>query len=143
MRKVKGMSIAKEHTIKQVEGGQIVPSQNSNKRYFVAEHGFECTCPDCRTRKLTCKHAYAVKYFLGIEKADGTTEKVRLTYKQAWHAYNQAQTSEIKNFELNSYIVSKTIRDQITDKEIRDRPNENNVYFIDEINSLFNIIFNR
>lgn len=100
MRKVKGMSIAKEHKIKQVAGGWIVPSQNSNQTYFVNEHDFECDCPDCKNRQLTCKHAYAVKYFLGIEKADGTTEKVRLTYKQAWHAYNQAQTSEVKQFEV-------------------------------------------
>jgi transposase len=103
MRKVKGMSIAKEHTIKQVKGGWIVPSQNSAKNYFVSEHDFECDCPDCKMRNLTCKHGYAVKYFLGIEKITPngiTTEKVRLTYKQAWHTYNQAQTTEVKQFEI-------------------------------------------
>ena len=53
MRKVKGMSIAKEHKIKQVAGGWIVPSQNSNQTYFVNEHDFECDCPDCKnTKKL-------------------------------------------------------------------------------------------
>ena len=113
MRKVKGMSIAKEHTIKQVEGGWIVPSQNSNKNYFVGEHDFDCTCPDCRTRKLTCKHAYAVKYFLGFEKADGSTQKVRLTYKQAWHTYNQAQTSEIKQFEILLTNLLESIEEPI------------------------------
>ena len=61
LRKVKGMSIAKEHKIKQVVGGWIVPSQNSAKNYFVSEHDFECDCPDCQTRKITCKHGFAVK----------------------------------------------------------------------------------
>ena len=53
MRKVKGLAILKEHKIKKIEGGYLVPSQNKNKRYFVGEHNFNCTCPDCQTKKRT------------------------------------------------------------------------------------------
>lgn len=117
MRKVKGMSIVKEHKIKEVKGGWEVPSQNSNKSYFVSEHNFECDCPDCQTRKLMCKHGYAVKYFLGIEKTTPsgatTTEKVRLTYKQAWHTYNQAQNAEVKQFEILLADLLESIEEPI------------------------------
>ncbi|MGI6589479.1 MAG: IS5 family transposase [Candidatus Iainarchaeum sp.] len=104
MRKVRGLAILKEHKIKKIEGGYLVPSQNKNKRYFVAEHDFNCTCPDCQNRHLTCKHAYAVKYYLGIEKSNEegikTIEKVPLTYTQAWNTYNQAQQKEVEQFDV-------------------------------------------
>lgn len=104
MRKVRGLAILKEHKIKKIEGGYLVPSQNKNKRYFVAEHDFNCTCPDCQNRHLTCKHAYAVKYYLGIEKTNDsgvkTIEQMPLTYTQAWNTYNQAQTSEVQQFDV-------------------------------------------
>ncbi len=78
-----------------------MPSQSSDKVYFVDEK-FVCNCPDAEHHKTTCKHAYAVRYYLQIEKdtPTGTEEtKVRLTYKQAWEAYNKAQTSEIRLFD--------------------------------------------
>src|SRR3989339_822277 len=48
---------------------------------------------------------FAVQFFLAVQKTDKkgkvTIEKVkRLTYKQAWDAYNKAQTSEVKQFEV-------------------------------------------
>jgi len=99
LRKIKGMQIAKTATIQEGIDGWVVPSQSSNRNYFV-RRDFSCTCPDCReNHSPCCKHAHAVKYFLGFEKPDGTVEKVRLTYKQAWHAYNQAQTSEVNEFD--------------------------------------------
>ncbi len=100
LRKQKAIQIFKSGAVKQLEGGFAVQSQNSKKYYFVDET-FTCTCPDCQINKTpVCKHAFAVKYFLGIEKTDGTVEKVRLTYRQAWSAYNQAQNSEVKQFEV-------------------------------------------
>lgn len=99
-RKERGLQIMQTKRIKRIEGGFLVPSQNSNKQYFVSEQDYKCTCPDCQAgRSQYCKHAYAVRYYLQIEKADGTTEKVRLTYGQAWHAYNQAQQVEVNEFD--------------------------------------------
>ncbi len=99
-RKERGLLISQTKQIKKIEGGFLVPSQNSNKKYFVSEQDYKCTCPDCQAgRSQYCKHAYAVRYYLHVEKADGTTEKIRLTYPQAWHAYNQAQTIEVNEFD--------------------------------------------
>lgn len=98
-RKQKAVQLFKNGAVKQLEGGFAVKSQTSKKYYFVDE-AFTCTCPDRQINKTpVCKHAFAVKYFLGIEKADGTVEKIKLTYKQAWSAYNQAQQAEIKMFD--------------------------------------------
>ena len=61
-----------------------------------------CTCPDFVYRGGRCKHIAATRYYLEIEKdtPQGTvTEKVHLTYKQAWDAYNAAQTAEVKLFD--------------------------------------------
>jgi len=99
-RMERGLLISQTKQIKKIEGGFLVPSQNSSKNYFVSEQDLKCTCPDCQAgRSDYCKHAYAVKYYLQVEKADGTTEKVKLTYGQAWHAYNQAQTTEVNEFD--------------------------------------------
>lgn len=100
LRRQKALQLLKNGKIKKLKDGFAVQSQNSQRYYFV-DKGYSCTCPDCQLNKTpVCKHSQAVKYYLGIEKADGTTEKVRLTYKQAWSAYNQAQNSEIKQFEI-------------------------------------------
>jgi len=98
LRKQKGLEISKTKTIQEGYDGWVVPSQTSNKRYFV-RNDFSCSCPDYKNRNCTCKHAFAVKYFLQIEKPNGETHKVKLTYKQAWHTYNQAQTNEINLFD--------------------------------------------
>lgn len=61
-----------------------------------------CTCPDFLNRGGKCKHILATKYYLEVEKEtpQGTYyEKVRLTYAQAWNAYNEAQKAEVKLFD--------------------------------------------
>lgn len=99
LRQQKGLQILQAKGIRKFEDGWMVKSQSAEKYYFV-DKGFSCTCPDCLAgRTQFCKHAHAVRYYLGIEKADGTTEKIRLTYPQAWHAYNLAQTSEVNEFD--------------------------------------------
>lgn len=98
-RKQKAVQIFKEGSIKKMDGGFAVQSQVSKKYYFV-DGDFKCNCPDCTMNGTkVCKHSQAVKYHLGIEKSDGTVEKVRLTYKQAWSAYNQAQNNEVNLFD--------------------------------------------
>jgi len=102
-RQIKGMEIVKTlgKYIKPTEDGWIVPSQSNNGNYSVNQE-FVCTCPDCQTRNVTCKHAFAVRYYLQAEQntPEGVkVERVRLTYKQAWKAYDAAQTTEIHEFD--------------------------------------------
>jgi len=111
LREERGKVIAKTRRIKKLEDGFAVQSQNSKRFYFVDNNG-SCNCPDCQINGTkTCKHIYAVKYYLQVEKADGTTEKVRLTYGQAWHAYNQAQNNEIKQFETLLYDLLESVEE--------------------------------
>lgn len=103
-REAKGKVIAQTRQIKKLDEGYAVQSQNSKRFYYVNDKGV-CNCPDCTTRGTKCKHAFAVQFFLTIQKTDKkgkvTLEKVaRLSYKQAWSAYNLAQTSEVKKFEV-------------------------------------------
>jgi transposase len=100
-RQQKGMEIAKAKTIRPTTGGWLVKSQVSDNCYKVDEE-FVCNCPDAETRGVTCKHAYAVRYYLQIEREtpEGTeTTKVRIQSKQAWKAYTAAQTEEVRLFD--------------------------------------------
>jgi len=86
-----------DHTFK-------VKSQSSNRVYEVKYtiNGMTCTCPDFVYRGGKCKHIMATRYHLQIEKdtpEGNVTEKVHLTYAQAWNAYNEAQKSEVKLFD--------------------------------------------
>jgi transposase len=100
LRKIKGLQIMKQDGIRKMHKGWAVRSQSANKYYFV-DDAFNCSCPDCEAGRATfCKHAHAVRYYLRIEKPDGTNAKVRLTYKQAWHAYTEAQKSEVNQFDV-------------------------------------------
>ena len=100
-REQKGLQIATTKTIMKGVNGWIVPSQTSNKKYFV-RRDFSCSCPDHKERGSKCKHAFAVEYYLqrittteqGIK-----VETKRLTYPQAWRAYNLAQTNEVNLFD--------------------------------------------
>jgi len=60
-----------------------------------------CICPDFVYRGGKCKHIQATCYYL-VEKdtPQGTvTEKVHLTYAQAWNAHNEAQKAEANLFD--------------------------------------------
>lgn len=49
-----------------------------------------------------CKHIMATRYYLQVEKDTPTgtvTEKVHLTYTQAWNAYTEVQKAEVKLFD--------------------------------------------
>lgn len=99
-RKAKGYIIAKEKQIQITKDGWLVESQSGNGFYKVSNE-FICNCPDSELHMETCKHAFAVRYYLNIEKKgiNGLeTEKIPISYKQAWSVYNQAQASEGKLF---------------------------------------------
>jgi len=106
MRAVRGKEIVDQgDQIKKVnEHSFKVKSQSGNKYYDVKETktGLTCTCHDFVYRGGKCKHIMATRYYLQVEKdtPEGiVTEKVHLTYKQAWDAYNAAQKAEIKLFD--------------------------------------------
>ena len=95
-RKIKSYQIAKQKQVKETKDGWLVKSQ-SNGGFYKVSDTFICDCPDSELHNATCKHAYAVRYYLNIEKQtkEGVkAEKIRLTYKQAWSVYNEAQTQE-------------------------------------------------
>lgn len=102
-RKSRGFQIAQTKTIQEGIDGWVVPSQSSNKKYFVRKDAeMTCNCPDCRSRGVRCKHAYAVEYYLQkiTRNKDGSVqiEHKRLTYPQAWGAYNKSQQVEKEYF---------------------------------------------
>ena len=89
-RQIKGMEIVKTlgKYIKKTEGGWTVPSQSSNDVYKVNEE-FVCTCPDCQTRNVTCKHAFAAikkKFGDGLKSKNRTAQINELLCKVI--AYN-------------------------------------------------------
>ncbi|MCX6677236.1 MAG: transposase [Methanothrix sp.] len=105
-REVRGKAIADQgNQIKKVNDNSFkVKSQSGSGFYEVkaTPNGMTCDCPDFVYRGGKCKHIQATRYYLEIEKEtpQGTvTEKVHLTYTQAWNAYNEAQKAEIKLFD--------------------------------------------
>jgi transposase len=109
-RQERGLMIAARTKLTQKGDKWRVPSQSGYKPYYeVDPESQRCTCPDFEKREAKCKHIYAVEYTLERESStvttiDGdtttttTTETVkvtkRVTYKQDWSAYNEAQTQE-------------------------------------------------
>ncbi len=108
-RQEKGLQIAATMRIEQTLRGWTVPSQSQNGKYRVNRENdglLNCTCPDFELRRQTCKHGYAVEFFLKRETTitpDGTetvteTAAVRVTYSQDWSRYNAAQVAERELF---------------------------------------------
>jgi transposase len=108
-RQEKGLVIAATLAIRpRGEKAWVVPSQSTNGRYTVTRtyDGLECTCPDYDSRHATCKHGFAVEFYLKRETVvapDGETtvtetRAVRMTYSQNWPRYNAAQVAEKELF---------------------------------------------
>ena len=99
------------------DGTYAVRSQSSGKRYRVDSVKGTCSCKDFELRgpEVRCKHLRAVRFTLEVEKknADGTTttERVRLTYTQAWPAYNAAQKAEVRLFDQILRDLMETIEE--------------------------------
>jgi transposase len=105
-RKARGKAIADQgDQIKKVSDNSFkVKSQSGGGFYDVksTKSGMTCTCPDFVYHGGRCKHIMATRYYLEVEKDTPTgtvIEKVHLTYKQAWDAYNAAQKAEVKLFD--------------------------------------------
>lgn len=97
--------LAEKDAINKVDNDLFtVKSQTGVGQYRIewTGKGWKCNCPDYITRGGQCKHILATRYYLEIqqETTDGIkTERIPLTYKQAWSAYNSAQTQEIELFD--------------------------------------------
>jgi hypothetical protein len=99
------MIAAKSH-IKRRGDLYLVPSQSGAGKYQVLIDTDQprCECQDFQNRSETCKHLYAVRFYVERQQnADGSetvtetvqvTETIKRTYRQNWPAYNAAQTSE-------------------------------------------------
>jgi len=112
-RQQRGMELAATRTIRKKGGIWIVPSQAGTGFYRVniMPRIASCTCPDHETRKVTCKHIFAVSFVMKREQnADGSTTvtkslivsetKERTTYPQQWSAYNEYQVQEQDRFQI-------------------------------------------
>jgi transposase len=108
-RQERGLQIAATMRIEPTLRGWTVPSQSRDGKYRVTRETngeMTCSCPDYELRRQTCKHGFAVEFYLKRETtitADGETtvtetRAVRVTYSQDWSAYNRAQTAERELF---------------------------------------------
>jgi len=104
-REARGKTIAENGNVKKVTDHSFKVKSQSGKGVYEVKatpNGMTCTCPDFVYRGGKCKHIQATRYYLEIEKdtPQGTiTEKVHLTYSQAWNAYNEAQKAEVNLFD--------------------------------------------
>src|SRR5258706_13830597 len=111
-RELKALEIAAKAKLQRSGDRWFVPSQTRGKGgdyyYTVKPDPIQphCTCPDFESRKLRCKHIFAVEYTIEREQAgdsDSTlTETLRVsqkTYAQDWPSYNQAQTHAKEHFQ--------------------------------------------
>ncbi len=84
----------------------MVKSQSGPGTYRVVLGGLhpECNCPDFIRRNRPCKHVASVRFYLEeqttLPSGETLSEKVPLTYSQAWGAYNRAQMDEVRLFDV-------------------------------------------
>src|SRR5688572_25758682 len=111
-REQRGLEIAAKAKLTQSGNRWFVPSQQTYKsgdKFYTVKPDVsnpECNCPDHETRRVKCKHIWAVEFTIQREYSnDGQSETlkqtvtVRKTYKQEWSAYNAAQTNEKDQFQ--------------------------------------------
>lgn len=119
-RQQKGQEIAAKANITRKGNLWLVPSQNSSRAYTVNLESDKphCTCRDHEFRRATCKHIVAVQVTIEqtkivttttVEATDGmpaitetviteTVKVKRVTYRQEWKQYNEAQAYEKSEF---------------------------------------------
>jgi transposase len=133
MREQKGHAIAANVKLTQKGGLWLVPSQSGQGQYTVnyASENPRCNCPDFELRHNKCKHIFAVEFSIvrtrttvTETKADGQTTTIttdtvkvtRKTYKQAWPAYNAAQTAEKAEFQTLLYELCQTLAEPVQER---------------------------
>jgi transposase len=122
-RELKALQIAAKAKLQRSDDGYrwFVPSQThkGGDYYYTVKPDPShphCTCPDFESRKLRCKHIFAVEYTIEREQTpDGqtvVTETLRIsqkTYSQDWPSYNKAQTHEKEHFQKLLHELCKGI----------------------------------
>lgn len=100
-RQQRGLEIAATVRLRRKGSAWMVPSQTGNGDIYTVDlkgDDSTCSCPDHETRRVKCKHIYAVEFSSRRETLpDGTTSvtnTMRVTYRQNWPAYNAAQSNE-------------------------------------------------
>jgi transposase len=132
-REQRGLAIAALCRInKQDDGLWVVPSQSGAGKYHVrhGEGGCHCTCPDFETRGMKCKHIYAVEYTIEREvHGDGSetltktmTIVEKVTYKQDWPAYNEAQSFEKERFQILLRDLCSGVPEPCRDHQVGRKP---------------------
>jgi hypothetical protein len=104
VRQERGRQLAQTARItRKRDGVYVVPASAGQGHYTVHidPSGDRCTCPDHELRGIRCKHSWAVEYSRrSTTMADGSqkvVETLKVTYRQEWAAYNQAQTRELEH----------------------------------------------
>lgn len=123
-REEKGREIAAHATLKRDGKLWIVPSQTGNGTYTVdpRPESLLCTCRDYAKHRVKCKHIFAVEYAVRSEGANGADalpsppSRKRPTYKQAWSAYNLAQTREKAHLQELLYALCQSVEEPIQTK---------------------------
>jgi len=108
-REIRGIEIAKKFNITKENGFWLVPSQSKSGKYKVTLRPLGCECADWELNRERCKHIHAVTNRYQNERIEELNREqiaelpkpvsTRKTYRQAWSAYNQAQTSEKAEFQ--------------------------------------------
>src|SRR5882672_10442851 len=86
-------------------GLYAVASQSTpTRRYLIAQEAgiWSCECDHYLNVGRQCVHILATRFYLQTERDTPTgteTQRVPLTYTQAWGAYNAAQTQEVRLFD--------------------------------------------
>jgi len=109
-REQRGLAIAAVCRLSRKDDGTwIVPSQTAEgKKYEVDPAEKKCTCLDCTEGGFQCKHFFAVQFTIKRELGlDGTVLETKCfsfmetkKYTQNWRAYNLAQSTEKKRFQV-------------------------------------------
>lgn len=88
------------------EGLFLVKSQSGPGAYRVSigVDSVECNCPDFVKRNIPCKHAASVRFYLEkqtiLPTGEVQSERVPVTYEQAWATYDRAQMEEVRLFDM-------------------------------------------
>lgn len=133
---------AKSKIYRKADGSWSVPSQAGDGRYVI-KMGEKptCTCAYHDTYGTTCKHIFAVNYFLSYELNEDGSETVtetvtvtskRKTYPQQWSAYNAAQVSEKTEFQRLLYSLCSGIEEPL---QVKGRPR------LPLSDAVFNVVF--
>jgi transposase len=106
----------------------LVKSQTGPGAYRVVLGGEkpECNCADFIKRNLPCKHVASVRFYLEkqttLPTGEVVSERVPVTYEQAWAAYDKAQTEEIRLFDILLRDLVTSVPAPIRDPHRAGRP---------------------